>query len=218
MQKAPALAPAIVRNSLILGLFAVFTVGIIAFTQQATEQRITVERQRMQMRALNEILPDDQHDNDLLQDSWLIDDRRYLHLPAPAQAWRGRQDNVVTAVILPVTTVDGYSGRIDLLVGIYADGQLAGVRVVNHRETPGLGDKIELGKSRWILAFNGKSLSMLAPKGWGVRRDGGDFDQFTGATITPRAVVQAVYNALQYFSENRSSLLQLSAEESSDDR
>lgn len=218
MQTAPKLGPSIARNSLILGLFAVFTVGVIAFTQQSTEQRINAERQRMQMRALHEILPSDQHDNDLLEDSFLIEDQRFLRLPAPSLAWRARQDGQVSAVILPVTTVDGYSGRIDLLVGILANGQLAGVRVVNHRETPGLGDKLELAKSQWILAFNGKSLSMPAAPGWEVRRDGGDFDQFTGATITPRAVVQAVYKALQYFSENRTSLLQLDTEDTTDEQ
>lgn len=217
MQNAPKLAPSILRNSLILGLFAVFTVGIIAFTQQATEERINSERQRMQMHALNAILPEEQHDNDLLQDRFLVEDQRYLQLSGPTPAWRGRQNDEVTAVILPATTVDGYSGRIDLLVGIRANGELAGVRVVNHKETPGLGDKVEVSKSQWILSFNGKSLNMPAPEAWGVRRDGGDFDQFTGATITPRAVVRAVYDALQYFSENRSNLLQLTAEEARND-
>lgn len=203
----------VLRNSLILGLFAIFTVGLIAITQQGTAQRIIAEQQRMQMRALNEILPDDQHDNDLLNDSFTVDDRKHLGLPAPATAWRGRNAGEVSAVILPVVTMDGYSGRIDLLVGIRANGELAGVRVVNHRETPGLGDKLELAKADWILDFNGKSLAIPAPERWAVRKDGGDFDQFTGATITPRAVVQAVHRALIYFSEHREVLLQLTPEE-----
>ena len=203
----------VLRNSLILGLFAIFTVGLIAVIQQSTEQRIIAEQQRMQMRALNEILPDNQHDNDLLNDSFTVDDRKHLGLPGPATAWRGRNGGEVSAVILPVVTMDGYSGRIDLLVGIHANGELAGVRVVNHRETPGLGDKLELAKADWIISFNGKSLTMPAPKGWAVRKDGGDFDQFTGATITPRAVVQAVHKALIYFNEHRDALLQLTPEE-----
>ena len=203
----------VLRNSLILGLFAIVTVGLIAITQQGTAQRIIAEQQRMQMRALNEILPDDQHDNDLLNDSFTVDDRKHLGLPAPATAWRGRNAGEVSAVILPVVTMDGYSGRIDLLVGIRANGELAGVRVVNHRETPGLGDKLELAKANWILDFNGKSLAIPAPERWAVRKDGGDFDQFTGATITPRAVVQAVHRALIYFSEHREVLLQLTPEE-----
>ncbi|SDS05302.1 electron transport complex protein RnfG [Halopseudomonas litoralis] len=203
----------VLRNSLILGVFAVCTVGLIAITQQGTEERIIAEQQRMQMRALNEILPDDQHDNDLLDDAFSIDDRKFLGLPAPATAWRGRQAGAVSAVILPVVTMDGYSGRIDLLVGIQANGELAGVRVINHRETPGLGDKLEVGKSSWVFSFDGKSLSMPTPDGWAVRKDGGEFDQFTGATITPRAVVQAVHKALEYFSEHRDTLLQLTPEE-----
>lgn len=203
----------VLRNSLILGVFAIFTVGMIAFIQQATSERIAAEQQRMQMRALNEILPDDQHDNDLLEDSFSIADQALLRLPAPATAWRARLQGEVIAVILPAVTLEGYSGRIDLLVGIRANGELAGVRIVNHRETPGLGDKLEVAKGNWIFSFDGKSLEVPAPEGWAVRKDGGEFDQFVGATITPRAVVQAVRNALLYFEQHRSELLQLTEQE-----
>lgn len=204
----------ILRNSLILGLFAIFTVGVIAFIQQATSERIAAEQQRMQMRALNEILPDNQHDNNLLEDSFSVADKVLLHLPTPATAWRARQQGEVVAVILPVVTLEGYSGRIDLLVGIRANGELAGVRIINHRETPGLGDKFEVAKGDWIFSFDGKSLSVPAPQDWAVRKDGGDFDQFVGATITPRAVIQAVHNALLYFEQHRTELLQLTEQES----
>lgn len=213
MEKTLTPARSVLRNSLILGVFAIFTVGVIAFIQQATSERIAMEQQRMQMRALNEIIPDDQHDNDLLEDGFSIADRSLLRLPEPATAWRARRQGEVVAVILPAVTMDGYSGRIDLLVGIRANGELAGVRVTNHRETPGLGDKLEADKSQWIFSFEGKSLSMPAPEGWAVRKDGGEFDQFVGATITPRAVVRAVRNALLYFQQNRAELLQLSEQE-----
>ena len=199
----------ILRNSVILGLFAVATVGMIAVTQQTTAERISEAQRRVQLSALNEIVPHDQHDNDLLTDSFTVQDRQYLSLSAPAEAYRARQGQRVSAVILPVVAPDGYSGRIDLLVGIRADGSIAGVRSVSHRETPGLGDKIDAGKSQWILSFNGKSLSMPIPEQWAVKKDGGQFDQFTGATITPRAVVKAVYQALTYFDEHRAALLQL---------
>ncbi len=202
----------VLRNSLILGVFAMVTVGLIAVTQQGTAERIADSQRRVQMAALTEILPDAQHDNDLLEDTFDIFDRDHLRHTAPTQAYRGRMDGEVVAVILPVVAPDGYSGRIDLLVGVRADGTLAGVRTLAHRETPGLGDKIELQKSRWVLNFDGKSLSMPAPEDWGVRKDGGDFDQFVGATITPRAVVQAVYRALLYFEENRADLLQQTEE------
>ena len=202
----------ILRNSVILGLFAVATVGMIAVTQQGTAERISEAQRRVQLSALNEIVPHDQHDNDLLTDSFTVQDRQYLSLSAPAEAYRARQGDRVSAVILPVVAPDGYSGRIDLLVGIRADGSIAGVRSVSHRETPGLGDKIDAGKSHWILSFNGKSLSMPIPEQWAVKKDGGQFDQFTGATITPRAVVKAVYQALTYFDEHRAALLQLDEE------
>src|SRR5690606_7665772 len=109
--------------------------------------------------------------------------------------------------ILPVETADGYSGTIRLLVGIDAEGRLTGVRVLQHNETPGLGDKVELRKDDWILGFDGLSLRNPVASGWQVKKDGGDFDQFVGATITPRAVVAAVYNALQFFDLNRENLL-----------
>ena len=202
----------ILRNSVILGLFAVATVGMIAVTQQTTAERISEAQRRVQLSALNEIVPHDQHDNDLLTDSFSVQDRQYLSLSAPADAYRARQGERVSAVILPVVAPDGYSGRIDLLVGIRADGSIAGVRSVSHRETPGLGDKIDASKSQWILSFNGKSLSMPIPEQWAVKKDGGQFDQFTGATITPRAVVKAVYQALTYFDQHRAALLQLDEE------
>ena len=101
---------------------------------------------------------------------------------------------------------DGYSGNIHLLVAIKYDGTLAGVRVVNHKETPGLGDAVEAERSNWILGFTGKSLTNPGKKGWAVKRDGGQFDQFTGATITPRAVVKAVYKTLEYYQQHKTQL------------
>ncbi len=202
----------VLRNSIILGVFAMATVGMIAITQQGTAERISDAQRRVQLSALNEILPHEQHDNDLLADSFSVDDYQHLRLSGARDAYRARQNGEVVAVILPVVAPEGYSGRIDLLVGVYANGEVAGVRAVNHRETPGLGDKIEIGKSPWVLTFNGKSLNMPVPENWAVKKDGGEFDQFTGATITPRAVVQAVYQSLEYFAEHRDSLL-LSAEE-----
>lgn len=213
MENPATAGSSIVRNSLILGVFAMITVGLIALTQQGTASRIAEEQRRMQMSALNEILPHDQHDNDLLEDAFVVNDRPLLNLPTDSMAYRGTLNGEVVAVILPTIAPDGYSGRIDLLVGVRANGDIAGVRVTQHRETPGLGDKVELNKSTWVLDFNGTSLTMPAPENWGVRKDGGDFDQFTGATITPRAVVQAVYRTLQYFEANREQLLQMTTEE-----
>jgi electron transport complex protein RnfG len=110
------------------------------------------------------------------------------------------------AVIIPVVAPDGYSGDIDLIVGINSDGTIAGVRVLGHKETPGLGDKAELKKSNWVLGFNGRSLTNPTLDGWAVKKDKGVFDQFTGATITPRAVVAATLRALQFAEANRKTL------------
>ena len=110
------------------------------------------------------------------------------------------------AIVFDHVAPDGYNGDIHLLTGILADGRISGVRVVSHKETPGLGDPIELDRSDWILAFTSRSLEDPGPEAWGVRRDGGIFDQFTGATITPRAVVEAVQRVLEYHQANRDAL------------
>ena len=108
---------------------------------------------------------------------------------------------------IPATAPDGYSGNIDIITGVYRNGEVAGVRVVSHQETPGLGDKIELKKSDWVLAFNGKSLGAPSYERWTVKKDKGVFDQLTGATITPRAVTKAVRNTLDYYRNNKADLL-----------
>jgi electron transport complex protein RnfG len=123
--------------------------------------------------------------------------------------YRARRNNEVTGIILPATARDGYSGDIRLLVGIDRGGAVAGVRVLSHRETPGLGDKIELKKSDWVLSFDHKTLADPAPDRWAVIKDGGDFDAFTGATVTPRAVVAAVKSAMEYSQNNRNALFEI---------
>jgi electron transport complex protein RnfG len=144
----------------------------------------------------------------MLDDRIAIDSRaRGLGLDSEEHIYVARQDDTAIAVIIPVTAPDGYSGDIELIVGINGDGSVAGVRVLAHRETPGLGDKVELKKSGWILGFDGKSLADPLPDYWKVKKDRGVFDQFTGATITPRAVTAAVRRSLEYFNEHRERLL-----------
>ncbi|WPP45688.1 electron transport complex subunit RsxG [Pseudomonas sp. AN-1] len=201
----PEMPRSMLRNALILGLFAVATVGVVAVTQQGTASRIAAAEREAQVRALAEILPQGSYDNHLLDNRLdLVDPLLGSDRPLPAYlALKGGQPS---AVILQAVAPDGYSGSIRLLVGIHADGRLAGVRVLAHKETPGLGDKIELAKSPWVLAFNGKSLADPGEAGWGVKKDQGVFDQFAGATITPRAVVKAVHHALQYFDGHKAEL------------
>jgi Na+-translocating ferredoxin:NAD+ oxidoreductase subunit G len=193
------------KNSLVLGLFAIATVGLVAVLQQATAGRIANAEREAQVRALSEILPQGSYDNHLLENSIELFDP-LLGNKSPQAAYIALKDGKPSAIILRATAPDGYSGAIQLLIGIQADGRLAGVRVLNHRETPGLGDKIDLAKSSWIRSFDGRSLSNPAEDGWAVKKDRGAFDQFAGATITPRAVVKAVHKALQYFDANQQQL------------
>ncbi|WP_178124396.1 electron transport complex subunit RsxG [Pseudomonas sp. 8BK] len=193
------------KNALVLGLFAIATVGLVAVLQQATAGRIANAEREAQVRALSEILPQGSYDNHLLDNSIQLHDP-LLGSKSPQTAYLALKDGKPSAVILRATAPDGYSGAIHLLIGIQADGRLAGVRVLGHKETPGLGDKIELAKSAWIRSFDGKSLSSPNEDGWAVKKDRGEFDQFAGATITPRAVVKAVHKALQYFDAHQEQL------------
>lgn len=201
----PEISRSMLKNALVLGLFAIATVGLVAVLQQATAERIANAEREAQVRALSEILPQDSYDNHLLDNSIQLHDP-LLGSKSPQTAYIALKDGKPSAVILRATAPDGYSGAIHLLIGIHADGRLAGVRVLGHRETPGLGDKIELAKSAWIRSFDGKSLSNPSEDGWAVKKDRGEFDQFAGATITPRAVVKAVHKVLQYFDANQEQL------------
>ncbi|OED40381.1 electron transporter RnfG [Endozoicomonas sp. (ex Bugula neritina AB1)] len=200
------LIKSIARSSLSLGLFAVFTVGLISLTYVFTQDKITAQVRAYEARALMEILPEDTHDNNLLDTTVTLEPSKLLSNQQPVEAYIAYQQDKATAVILPVIAPDGYNGRINLLVGIRRDGTLAGVRAITHKETPGLGDKINTNVSDWIMKFAGKSLNNPQPSGWRVKKDGGDFDQFAGATITPRAVVAAVHRALEYSKTHQSKL------------
>ncbi|MCC5872308.1 MAG: electron transport complex subunit RsxG [Gammaproteobacteria bacterium] len=196
-------------NAVGLGLFATVTVGAIALTASLTGERIEANQERVRQAALLEIL-DPAMDTAMAFD---LTDTVTLESPAlghhqPQTAVRARLDDELRALLVPVRIPDGYSGDIQLLLGIEADGRIAGVRVVEHRETPGLGDAIERRKSDWIEAFRGRSLGDPPLARWTVRREGGDFDAFTGATITPRAVARGIGRALVWFEEDGRDLLE----------
>ena len=199
-------------------LFAIVTAALIAVTQVSTKDRIERNEREAQAKALYEIVPRDQIDNNLLDDTVSFVAPQLVGSDAPATAYRARQGSKVIAVILPVVAPDGYSGNINMIVGIKRDGSVAGVRVLAHKETPGLGDKIELKKSDWVLSFNGKSMAGSNDRDWAVKKDGGQFDQFTGATITPRAIVNATARAITYFRANRIALMAPVAEVSQNER
>jgi electron transport complex protein RnfG len=195
------------KNSLLLGLFAIATVGLVAVIQQGTAPRIAEAERQAKSRMLDQLLPRGVYDNHLQDAVLSLQPDPLLGQQRNNLAYVARLQGQPAAVILQVTTNDGYSGAIQLLVGILADGRLAGVSVLRHRETPGLGDKIEAGKSDWLRAFEGKSLDNPQASGWAVKKDGGEFDQFAGATITPRAVVKAIHQALEYFARHKAQLL-----------
>ena len=198
-----AIAQSMRRSAIGLGLFAIITGGTIAVTQVATEERIEQQAARAEAKALFEIIPESRHTNDLLRDTVQLPASERLTLPGPLTVWVARQDGRPIGMIMPIVAPDGYSGNIQLLVGVDMQGTILGVRVTSHRETPGLGDRIETKKSDWIRSFDSRSLGEPPHREWNVKKNGGQFDQFTGATITPRAVVKAVQKALIYFRENR---------------
>ena len=200
-------SPGLARNmglaTALLAGFSIFGVALVAVTEQVTRERIAANERAYTLRSLDEILPPESRNNEMFTDTITVTDPELLGSDQPVTVYRARLDGRPVAAILRITTPNGYSGPIRLLVGIFDDGRVAGVRVVGHRETPGLGDAIESDRSDWILDFAGRSLGDPPEAGWSVKRDGGVFDQFTGATITPRAVVEAVRAALEYHAASR---------------
>jgi electron transport complex protein RnfG len=201
----------ILRSAATLGLVAVIGTSLLTGVDRLTADRIAQQERRVVLEQLGQLIPQD-HDNDLLQDRISFKDELHFPRGQTVRAYRARLQGETQAVVLRFRAVNGYSGDIVLLAGINRDGSLRGVRVVSHRETPGLGDAIELEKSDWIRQFTGRSLTAPPIERWAVQRDGGDFDQITGATITPRAIVAAVRDALLYFEANRDFLLEAPAE------
>lgn len=194
------------RTAALLGAFAVVGTGILAATEALTRDTIAENERKAVLRAIDSLVPPTLHDNDVFADKIRIQEPQLFETEKPLTAYRARRAEQPVALIIESIAPDGYSGDIKLLIAVSADGTLAGVRVIAHRETPGLGDYIEEEKSSWILNFQGLSLSNPSKSGWRVKKDGGTFDQFTGATITPRAVVKAVHKTLQYFSAHRERL------------
>ena len=186
----------------VLLLFAVIGTLLVALTFEGTREQIAANEREALLRKLNVLVPPERYDNAIFEDTKQVSNDHLLGSAEPVTVYRARRNGKPVAVVMAPVAPDGYSGSIRLLVGINLDGSLSGVRTLAHRETPGLGDKIEVERSDWILGFDGKSLGNPPLGAWQVRRDGGAFDQFTGATITPRAVVKAVRNSLIYYRDN----------------
>ena len=198
-------------SGLILALFAVAGTGLVAFTNLQTADRIAANERATLLRSLTALVPADSIDNDIVSDNKFLDDPERLG-GDNIIVYLGRRQGRPIAAVFESIVPDGYSGPMKLLVAVRTDGTLGGVRVVSHRETPGLGDKIELQKSDWILGFDNRSLNNPVLAGWGVKRDGGVFDQFTGATVTPRSIVKSVKNTLLYFRDYGEQLFETPAD------
>ena len=191
------------RSGILLALFSVAGTGLVALTYEGTKDQIAEAEREAMLQKLHSIIPPSEHNNDIFSDYIIVHSPKLLGPEKDVYVFRARMDSKPVAVLITPTAPDGYNGDIKLLVGIRYDGQIAGVRVLEQKETPGLGDGIEEQKSDWIKQFDGRSLGNPDAKNWKVKRDGGVFDQLAGATITPRAVVKAVKKTLEYYDSNK---------------
>lgn len=186
----------------LLGGYAALAAALLILGNEATRDAIAEREAEDMLESLSQVLPDAMHDNDLLEGTIALDDAH----GDPVVVYSASQQGRITGFAFGATG-QGYAGDIELILGVDPDGELLGVRVISHAETPGLGDKIEIEKDDWILGFDGRSLENTTTGQWRVKKDGGEIDALTGATVTPRGVVEAVYEGLVFFREHRNTLI-----------
>lgn len=192
----------ILQGAGLLAAVGLLAAGTLSVVDRLTAERIAQAEREAQLRALAVVLPQERYDNDPITDSIAVVAPFWLGSDRPLPVRRARLNGQPSVLVLDSIAPDGYSGEIRLIIGIDRDGVITGVRVTGHRETPGLGDRIEAGRSDWITRFAGLSTDSVPEAEWRVRKDGGTFDQFAGATITPRAVVRAVHRTLVFVERN----------------
>ncbi|CNH34985.1 electron transport complex protein RnfG [Yersinia aldovae] len=185
------------RHGITLALFAAGATGLTAVVNALTETTIAHQAALQQKALLDQVVPAEFYDNDMQGECYVVTDIALGNM-APHRLYLARRGDTPVAAAIETTAPDGYSGAIQLLVGADFHGNVLGSRVVEHHETPGLGDKIDIRISGWISHFSGQHVAGEQDKRWAVKKDGGRYDQFTGATITPRAVVKAVKNTTLY--------------------
>ncbi len=200
------MAKAALMTALNLGAFALFGTALLAFIYNQTHVRIARSVEEEKLKLISQILPGNLYDNDIIRNTKEIAPDPLLGNEGNTTVYRATLKGRPSVAVLEAVAPDGYSGKIYMLIAIRENGEIAGVRVVSHKETPGLGDYIDIAKSDWIRGFDGKSTAQYNDQDWKVRKDGGKFDYMAGATITPRAVVKAVHKALQYFALHRDQL------------
>ena len=200
------MAKASLYTALNLLFFALIGTALLALTYDLTHDQIARSEEIEKLKLVTQIAPAETYDNDIIKDTAELAADKLLGNDDDTVAYIGRLKGQPSIAVLQVIAPDGYSGKIGLIIAIHSDGRIGGVRVISDKETPGLGDYIEIAKSKWITGFDGKSLDDPRDSDWKVKKDGGSFDYMAGATITPRAVVKAVHKALQYFAANRDKL------------
>lgn len=192
-----------------LALLAAALTAIVVVVASVTHDRIVHNEQAWIQQRLDALVAPSTHDNDLLTDSIAVTAPDLLGTSQPVRIYRARKAGAPVAAVIRAIAPDGYRGPIELLVAVARDGRLIGVQVIRHNETPGLGDAFESRDVHWLAKFRGRSLTDPPTQRWTVRRDGGDFDAFTGATITPRAIIKAVRNTLDYYQRNSQRIFEL---------
>ena len=205
---APGMAA---RTAAILFVFVIVFTGLLSGAYLWTKPAIEASAAEEKMKLVDEVLPRGEYDNALLEDTATLPPTPELGLADPTTLYRARRDGQPVALVFETIAPDGYAGKIKLIVAVRADGQVAGVRVTQHKETPGLGDYIELKKDKnkdrpWITQFTGLSLTQVGEGEWKVKKDGGRIDYHAGATVTPRAVSKAVLKAVKWADANRNQL------------
>jgi electron transport complex protein RnfG len=199
-------AKASVYTALNLLFFAVIGTALLALTYDLTHDSIARSVENAKLKLITQIAPASTYDNDIMKDTVQLAADDLLGNNDTTIAYIGRLNGQPSIVVMQIIAPEGYGGEIHLVIAIQHDGRIAGVRVVSDKETPGLGDYIEIAKNKWITGFNGTSLENHKDSDWQVKKDGGTFDYMAGATITPRAVIKAVHKALQYFAQHREEL------------
>jgi len=209
--KPPSATKMAMRTAVILFIFVVIFTGLLSGAYLWTLPTIEAAAAAEKMKLIDEVLPRTSYDNDLLKDTVQIAASSALGQDEASTAFRARKNGKASALVLEAVAADGYAGKIRLLIALGADGALLGVRVTQHKETPGLGDYIEPKKDKnkerpWITQLDGLSPASSEERQWKVKKDGGRFDSVAGATVTPRAVLKAVRKAAIYVAENHETL------------
>ena len=205
---APGMAA---RTAAILFVFVIIFTGLLSAAYQWTKPALEASAAEEKMKLIDEVLPRSEYDNQLLQDAQPLPPTPELGLSESSSLYLARRGSVPVAAIFEAVAPDGYAGKVRLIMAMRADGQVAGVRVTQHKETPSLGDYVEIKKDKnktrpWITQFVGMSLATVPDKEWKVKKDGGRLDFYAGATVTPRAVSKAVFKAAKWFDANRNEI------------